>query len=299
MTQKYDYNKTKAEFTQEMLNDTIKYQNKYGFDIGNNNVAHNNEADAFRHAYMQSILAHRYGIVKDKSISILHELKGNIQQQDPREFNMDLWNNQQGQQIYNEICKEYPKFDKYTEEQQKDIIAEKVMDRMRNGQLITNLDDNRKYTGTIENTVNSINKIQKQDFPFIPTRGVGGVQKNGIPSGFASDITPNQLMQELEQSVNNQTNQSQQPQSIISGYTNPLTGNNRIFTRVEVDAMTEEEFEKNEKEIMAQVDAMKGKMPTNRDMQREVNSGSAVYVNPYTRSDGTNVKGYYRSKPAN
>ncbi len=44
------------QFTKEMINDTLKYQQQYGFKIGVNNTAHNNEADAFRHAYMQAIL---------------------------------------------------------------------------------------------------------------------------------------------------------------------------------------------------------------------------------------------------
>ena len=112
MKQKFDYNKSKDEFTKEMLSDTLKYQKKYGFDIGQNNVAWNNEADAFRHAYMQSLLNQKYGSLKTKGISYLHEQKGSWQGQDPREANMDLWNNQQGQQIYNEIRREYPNFNK-------------------------------------------------------------------------------------------------------------------------------------------------------------------------------------------
>ena len=63
MTQKFDYEKEKNKFTQEMLKDTLKYQKQYKFNIGNSNNAHNNEADAFRHAYMQSILASRYGFL--------------------------------------------------------------------------------------------------------------------------------------------------------------------------------------------------------------------------------------------
>ena len=39
MTKKFDYTKDKNDFTREMLNDTLKYQKKYGFDIGQNNVA--------------------------------------------------------------------------------------------------------------------------------------------------------------------------------------------------------------------------------------------------------------------
>lgn len=34
MKQKFNYKKDKNEFTKEMLNDTLKYQKKYGFDIG-------------------------------------------------------------------------------------------------------------------------------------------------------------------------------------------------------------------------------------------------------------------------
>ena len=33
MKQKFNYKKDKNEFTKEMLNDTLKYQKKYGFDI--------------------------------------------------------------------------------------------------------------------------------------------------------------------------------------------------------------------------------------------------------------------------
>ena len=56
VTQKFNYDQEINKFTQEMLNDTLKYQKQYGFNLNNGNVAHNNEADAFRHAYMQAIL---------------------------------------------------------------------------------------------------------------------------------------------------------------------------------------------------------------------------------------------------
>ncbi|MBR1907683.1 hypothetical protein IJ818_01955 [bacterium] len=137
MTQNFDYEKEKNKFTQEMLKDTLKYQKQYKFNIGNSNNAHNNEADAFRHAYMQSILTLRYGTLKTKSLSLIHELRGNVQGQDKREANMDMWNNHQGQEIYDEICKEYPRFKNLSEEQCKDIIAKKVVQRMKSEKLIT------------------------------------------------------------------------------------------------------------------------------------------------------------------
>ncbi len=87
-------------------------------------------------------------------------------------------------------------------------------------------------------------------------------------------------------------------QSGLFGYTNPLTGNNRIFTREDLAAMSPEEFAANEDEIQAQISAMNGRMPTNADLEREsLNGGGVVHVSAYTRSDGTKVNSYYRSLP--
>ena len=283
MTKKFDYTKDKNDFTREMLNDTLKYQKKYGFDIGQNNVAWNNEADAFRHAYMQSLLNQKYGTLRTKGISYLHEQKGSWQGQDSREANMDMWNNQQGQQIYNEIRREYPNFNKLSEQQQKDIVAEKVVQRMKEGKLITGLDDTRKF------------EEQRFQLPFTPTRGVGGINNNGVPLGFAADIDTKQLANMLGfQLPEDQSKQN----SGLFGYTNPLTGSNHIYTREEVGQMSSDEFAKHEKEIDAQTRAFNGAMPTNGDLQREAMTGGGVlYVNSYTRSDGTKVRGYYRSRP--
>ena len=267
--------KTK-EYNDEIVNKTQYYQNKFGFQINKENKGHefwNNEADAFKHTFMAADLYFKYGNQGSLWSGMYHEYQTPNNPQG--EWNMDSWNNNQGREIAKEIQKEYgDKFMKLPQQQRDDIIATKVIARMRNGQLITNPNDKRVYKGKIEGFMNKHPEVFKQGEKIF---------KINQTTGQAAPIDYNQL---------------EQPQSIISGYINPLTGNNRIFTREEVDAMTEEEFEKNEKEIMAQVDAMKGKMPTNRDMQREVNSGAAVYVNPYTRSDGTYVKGYYRSKPA-
>ena len=55
--------------------------------------------------------------------------------------------------------------------------------------------------------------------------------------------------------------------------------------------MSDNEFESNEKAIGAQLNKIG--IPTNNEMQ---NSFGAVYVAPYTRADGVQVKGYYRSR---
>ena len=69
---------------------------------------------------------------------------------------------------------------------------------------------------------------------------------------------------------------------------------NRIFTREDIASMTGDEYLQNENAINSQW----GKIgiPTNGDMEREmITNGNIVYVKPYTRQDGTKVKGYYRS----
>ena len=73
---------------------------------------------------------------------------------------------------------------KLSQQQRDDIIAVKVIDRMRNGQLITNPNDKRKYTGVTENIVNGAKRMQETNLPFTPTRGVGGVDFLGIWSCF-------------------------------------------------------------------------------------------------------------------
>ena len=40
-----------------MVAATKKYQKKYDFDSGVNNSTHNNEADAFKHTFMQAYLS--------------------------------------------------------------------------------------------------------------------------------------------------------------------------------------------------------------------------------------------------
>ena len=70
---------------------------------------------------------------------------------------------------------------------------------------------------------------------------------------------------------------------------------NRIFTNEEIGQITSEEFARLENFINQQVAA--GKVMPEVQAKQQVQAGNLIYVNSYTRSDGTEVKGYYRSKP--
>lgn len=147
--------------------------------------------------------------------------------------------------------------------------------------------------------INPINEQSSNPWDIIPRAIPESLrQPSGTPTGQAANIDIPQLANKLGIQLPNvqSTNQPQQKSGLF-GYTNPLTGSNHIYTREELGSMTSEEFARHEKEIDAQVRAFNGTMPTNGDLQREaMTGGGVIYVNSYTRSDGTEVKGYYRSR---
>ena len=132
----------------------LKYSKRYGFDMGNNST-HNNEADAFKHTFMQALLALHTSQNIAKLIGDMHERDGNLKNQPKGEEFMDLHNNMQGREIAKEIIDKYgrwiktPAFVALTT----DIIAEKVWQKMREGKIILDpsgrrtLKNNGKVTG--------------------------------------------------------------------------------------------------------------------------------------------------------
>ena len=70
---------------------------------------------------------------------------------------------------------------------------------------------------------------------------------------------------------------------------------NRIFTNEEIGQMTSEEFTRLENFINQQLAV--GKVMPEAQAKQQMQAGNLIYVNSYTRSDGTEVRGYYRSRP--
>ena len=130
-----------------------RYHDKYGFDTGENNTTYNNEGDAFKHTFMQTDLALRWtGIDIARKIGNKHE--NDNTENDPRERNMDLWNNNQGRLIAQEINREYPNWRKLDSAQVDDIIAEKIMQRMNSGNLITDINSKKVFKENPEDKEN-------------------------------------------------------------------------------------------------------------------------------------------------
>ncbi len=133
------------DYNNEMYRKTLEYQKKYGFELGTSQkeLTHNNEADAFKHAFMQAVGSERYGAILAALGGLYHE---NISRNQPSsERNMDLWNNNVGRKIAAEIRQELMG-ERKNPKRYEDLAAQKIMERMRRGELITNPEkDSRIY----------------------------------------------------------------------------------------------------------------------------------------------------------
>jgi len=77
----------------------------------------------------------------------------------------------------------------------------------------------------------------------------------------------------------------------LRDYFNKVSNNNRIFTAEDIGSMTSKEFQQNEPAI----DYQKATLGIPRNNQLNVNP-DVIFVQSYTRADGTEVKSHYRSK---
>lgn len=259
-------------YNDEIVRKTMHYQKQYGFKL-NSRPGHelwNVEGDAFKHAYMGVDMALNLGHLPSLAIGIYHE---NETPNNPAgEWNMDSWNNNKGREVAKEIQKEYgDKFFKFTKQQQDDIKAEKIMQKMKNGELIISPKDSRKFNGFIEKVFNNSSDL------------------TGKPLGFAMPINTSfieQILQDLPQNKAPKISESPSKQE-IKKFVNPVTGDSKIFTREKLDKMDSEGFSKNEDAIFAQLSIIG--IPS----QSEVNR--AVYNSSSQNADGkwVTIKGHH------
>ena len=126
-----------------------KYHKKYNFDNTENNPGYNNEYDAFRHTFMNAMMGLKWGDGLTTFAATLHEndfkKPANVSKETwEKQNNMDFWNNNVGRQIAKEINAEY-NWRGLSDNELEDFVAEKVMEKMRNNELITSLDTDRVY----------------------------------------------------------------------------------------------------------------------------------------------------------
>ena len=129
--------------------ETHKAQQKYGFDMTKHEYSysdtHNNEADAFKHAYMSWFLAWYANDKKSKELGDMHE--DETPNAPMYERNMDLWNNEIGREIAHEMKSQYGKaVEILGTEWASEIASQMIWEKMQQGELITNpFNDRRRY----------------------------------------------------------------------------------------------------------------------------------------------------------
>ncbi len=167
------------------------------------------------------------------------------------------------------------------------------------------------FINPVDNTVLPTNVQKMPDFSDIPF--ANPLANQGQSTGFAAPMPQSQIQQpkiftpedignmtreefdKNEKFINEQLQQgliapTTQRKQNYSGYRNPVSGDNRIFSQEDIGDFSGDEFAKHEKEIRGQWGSIG--IPTNNELQ----SSGAIYIAPYTRSDGVQVKGHYRSR---
>ena len=119
-------------YTKHLNNKVEEYWNIYHFDMEPGHRSYNNEGDAFKHCYWQAEMTLWLGEKKAEKMGIKHEDDNPLNT--PAEREMDLHNNAVGREIGSKIKKNF-KF--WVFKAWDDMIAEKIMEAMNAGLLIT------------------------------------------------------------------------------------------------------------------------------------------------------------------
>ncbi|MDR1169056.1 MAG: hypothetical protein LBK53_09260 [Heliobacteriaceae bacterium] len=213
----------RQQFNDDVDRQTMSYQQKYGFELSSKsgNRTWNVEADAFKHTFMQARLTFDWTTAGAKTLGDYHEfIEGFSVKQPAHERNMDLWNNRVGQKIGREVRRELIGQKIRPQSEIDDIFAEKIMQKMRAGELITTPDDPRakilgeKFTDFI-NQPKDFTRLQPKKFDELMQTPVQGI------SGTQADFTPLNIIQpQPAVLVQNTTSWLGQLGSVLSGIGN-------------------------------------------------------------------------------
>ena len=143
---------------------------------------------------------------------------------------------------------------------------------------------------------------QEDNIPSLLLKG--GVEMNVDTNGNQiltpqdiGEMTPDEFQENvpiIERQLKEGLIKPQAHQVDYSGYVNPETGDGKIFSREVISQMSGDEYTGNEPAVMAQLKTIG--IPYESDLALAGMSGrGVVYVKSYTRSDGTEVRGYWRS----
>ena len=130
------------------------YRSLFGLDPDSHPmISADNETDAFRHAFLMASLARKYGNFTANIIGNMYEYSNN-NPDTAQAKEMDLWNNRVGREIGLKVADELKGFENdFSDEHIEDMIAIKVYNALKSGEMVSSVDDKRVYQGSVSKNV--------------------------------------------------------------------------------------------------------------------------------------------------
>ena len=253
--EKYIQDKEK-EYNSIIYSNTKYYQKKYGFQM--NPMKGHDTWNVEADGFKHTFGSAYLALKYNSFISDLAGIRHERKNpNNPKnEENMDLHNNKIGRQVALEIKSECKNWNKLSQRELNDIIATKVWQKMNEGKVILTPSGRTKLLNPPSPSV------YKEQMKVISKYKDS---KSSSPTGFATNIDESLLNLE-----------------------------NRVFYDKEINPN-----ETNDKEVLNKVIGQyfdNGKrIPSKEELNQQVASGDLIYVQDYSRSDGTKVSGYYRT----
>ena len=295
------------KFSKHIESQVRHYQKLYKFDMPNNST-HNNEADAFKHTFMQAVLA-LYGTQNfAKFLGDMHERDGNILNSQPRgEEIMDQHNNAQGREIAKEIISQYSWIIKSpaTMPFAYNLIAKNVYKRMQQGKIILDPSGRTKLKNHKENLDKHGNTTYEKKLPAIQSAPKQSWDSHGNITGFAVNITEDERQEIIDKYKDSEPFKGMSDNEIWNRYVNFeenkfFNPKNRVFYENEFNPAQAPKGSNDDigiQEMIRQYYDNNKHLPPKDELDERVHTGELVYVHDYTRADGTKVSGYYRAYP--
>ena len=186
-----------------------EYQEKYGlsFDPNPKQSGHNDEVDAFRHAFLQGSFTWKARVAGKTVSSDIAKYIGDDHEKNPKnpisEKNMDLWNNDVGRKAAISLERKLgPKYYTMSQKEFEDMLAAELVKQIRSGKLVTDLDDKRNYKDSPQNPYSDENKTNStQTSPFNTNSKAGQVF-----ASYEDGLWPSNPIRDLQQQSSQQGN---------------------------------------------------------------------------------------------
>ncbi len=285
-----------------IIEKAMEYQQLLNID--NSGDGWNDATDGFRHAWGSAYLSLKYNDLISHIATSGHELLESSYQP-KEEKQMDEWNNKIGRQIAKQINNEYENIDENINWSSiEDLIAHKTLEKINNNEIATSpLDSgNNVLKGQIEynkplSLKDRLLQARQEKLARYTQRLAESPEK--IAEQEAKHVTleelkaPQEARKKHVMDVINGTVEFDEDAD-YSNYENKKSKNNQIFTKEDIEEMSDEERETNKEAIIYQEQTIG--IPTRKQAQKVTQNGGMIHVSTYTRADGTKVRSYYRSR---